>query len=103
MRFKYRLLFNNVIKPRQCFFTSVNHVTTPNLIIFSRNGINENSAEFVPNSFELIIQDNHTVFVKRHASYNSCPQPIKKLLKTSIEQASSVSVLKSKVNNTCVN
>ena len=41
------------------------------------------TAEFVPN-----------------ASYNSCPTPIKKLPKTFIEQASSLSVLKSKVNNT---
>ena len=33
-------------------------------------------------------------------SYNSCLKPIKKLPKTSIEQASSLSVLKLKVNNT---
>ena len=59
-----------------------------------RIGINENCAEFVP-----IIQDSCKVLVKRHASYNSCPTPIKKLPKTSIEQASSLSVLKSKVNN----
>ena len=33
---KYRLLFNNVIKPRQCYSSSVNHVTAPILIMFSR-------------------------------------------------------------------
>ena len=97
---KYRLLFNNVIKPRQCYSSSVNHVTTPISIMFSRIGINENCAEFVPNHFVPIIQDSRKVLVKRHASYNSCPTPIKKLPKTPIEQASSISVLKSKVNNT---
>ena len=55
----------------------------PISVMFSRIGINENCAEFVPNPFEPIIQDNRTVFVKRHASYNSCPQPIKKVPKTS--------------------
>ena len=97
---KYRLLFNNVIKPRQCYSSSVDHVTTPILIMFSRIGINENCAEFVPNHFVPIIQDSRKVLVKRHASYNSCPTPIKKFPKTSIEQASSLSVLQSKVNNT---
>ena len=58
------------------------------------------TAEFVPNHFVPIIQDNCKVLVKRHASHNSCPTPIKKLLKTSTEQASSLSVLKSVVNNT---
>ena len=68
--------------------------------MFIRFGINENYAEFVPNHFLLIIQDLRKVLVKTHASYNSCPTPIKKLPKTSIEQARSLSVLKSKVNNT---
>ena len=68
--------------------------------MFSRIGINENCAEFVPNHFVPIIQDSRKVLVKSYASYNSCPTPIKKLPKTSIEQASSLSVLKSKVNNT---
>ena len=68
--------------------------------MFSRIGINENCAEFVPNHFVPIIQDSRKVLVKMHASYNLCPTPIKKLPKTSIEQASSLSVLKSKVNNT---
>ena len=68
--------------------------------MFIRFGINENYAEFVPNHFVLIIQDLRKVLVKTHASYNSCPTPIKKLPKTSIEQARSLSVLKSKVNNT---
>ena len=58
------------------------------------------TAEFLPNHFVPIIHDSRKVLVKRHASYNSCPTPIKKLPKTSIEQASSLSVLKSKVNNT---
>ena len=74
---KYRLLFNNVIKPRQCYSSSVNHVITPISIMFSRIGINENCAEFVPNHFVPIIQDSRKVLVKRHASYNSCPTPIK--------------------------
>ena len=94
---RYRLLFNNVIK---CYSSSVNHVTTPISVMFSRIGINENCAEFVPNHFLPIIQDSRKVLVKGHASYNSCPIPIKKLPKTFIEQASSLSVLKSKVNNT---
>ena len=68
--------------------------------MFSRTGINENCAEFVPNHFVSIIQDSCKVLVKRNASYNSCPTPIKKLSKTSIEQASSLSVFKSKVSNT---
>ena len=58
------------------------------------------TAEFVPNHFVPIIQDIRKVLVKRHASCNSCPTPIKKLPKTSIEQGSSLSFLKSKVNNT---
>ena len=89
------MLFNNVIKPRQCYSSSVNHVITPISIMFSRIGINENCAEFVPNHFVPIIQDSRKVLVKRHASYNSCPTPrhasynscptpIKKLLKPSI-------------------
>ena len=97
---KYRLLFNNVIKPSQCYSSSVNHVTTPISIMFSRIGVNENCAEFVSNYFVPIIQESCKVLVKRHASYNLCPTPIKKIQKTSIEQASSLSVLKSKVNNT---
>ena len=97
---KYRLLYNNIIKPRQCYSSSVNHVITPISIMSSRIGINENCAEFVPNHFLPIIQDSRKVLVKSHASYNSCPTPIKKLPKTSIEQASSLSVLKLKVNNT---
>ena len=36
---KYQLLFNNVIKPRQCYSSSVDHVTTPISIMFSRIGI----------------------------------------------------------------
>ena len=47
-----------------------------------------------------VIQDSHKILVKRHAPYSSGPTTIKKLPKTSIEQASSLSVLKSKVNNT---
>ena len=39
---KYRLLFNNIIKPCQCYSSSVNHVITPISIMFSRIGINEN-------------------------------------------------------------
>ena len=89
------MLFNNVIKPRQCYSSSVNHVITPISIMSSRIGINENCAEFVPNHFLPIIQDSRKVLVKRHASYNSCPTPrhasynscptpIKKLLKPSI-------------------
>ena len=74
---KYQLLFNNVIKPRQCYSSSVNHVATPILIMFSRIGTNENCAEFVPNHFVPIIQDSCKVLVKRHASYNSCSIPIK--------------------------
>ena len=97
---KYRLLFNNIIKPSQCYSSSVNHVTTPISIMFSRIGVNENCAEFVSNYFVPTIQESCKVLVKRHASYNLCPTPIKKLPKTSIEQASSLSVLKSKVNNT---
>ena len=89
---KYRLLFNNVIKPRHCYSSSVNHVITPISTMFSRIDINENCAEFVPNHFVLIIEDSRKVLLKRHASYNSCPTPIKKSPKTSIEQASSLSV-----------
>ena len=85
---KYRLLFNNVIKP--------SHVTTPISIMFSRIGKNENSAEFAPNHFVPIIQESCKVLVKRYASYNLCPTPIKKLQKTSIEQASYLSVLNRK-------
>ena len=71
--------------------------------MFSRIGMNENCAEFVPNHF-VLIQEYCKVLVKRYASYNLFPTPIKKLPKTSIEQATSLSVLKSKVNNTsCVN
>ena len=54
----------------------------------------------LPNHFGPIIQDSHKIFLKKHLSYNSCPKPIKKLPTTSIEQASSLSVLKSKVSNT---
>ena len=97
---KYQLLFNNVIKPSQCYSSSVNHVTTPISIMFSRIGISENCAEFVPNHFVPIIQESCKVLAKRNASYNLCPTPIKNLQKTSIEQASPLSVLKSKVNNT---
>ena len=97
---KYRLLFINVIKPHQCYSSSVNHLITPISIIFSRIGINESCAEFVPNHFVPIIQDSRKVLVKRHASYNSCPTPMKKLPKTSIEQVSSLSILKSKGSNT---
>ena len=97
---KYRLLFNNVIKPIQCYSSSVNHVTTPIPIMFSRIGVNENCAKFASNYFVPIIQEGCKILVKRHVSYNLCPTPIKKIQKTSIEQASSLSVLKSKVNNT---
>ena len=68
--------------------------------MFSRFGINENCAEFVPNHFVPTIQDRRKVLVKKHASYNSCPIPIKKLPNTFIERTSSLSVLKSKVNST---
>ena len=44
---KYRLLFNNVIKPRQCYSYSDNHGTTPISIMFSRFGLNENCVKFV--------------------------------------------------------
>ena len=74
---KYRLLFNNIIKPSQCYSSSVNHVTTPISIMFSRIGVNENCAEFVSNYFVPTIQESCKVLVKRHASYNSCPTPIK--------------------------
>ena len=73
---------------------------TPISIMFKRFGINENCAEVVPNHFVPIIQDSRKVFVKRHWSYNLCPKPIKKLPKTSIEQARTLSLLKSKGNNT---
>ena len=43
---KYRLLSNNGIKTHQCYSSSVNHVTTPISIMFSRIGINQNCAEF---------------------------------------------------------
>ena len=99
-RKKYRLLFNNVIKSCQCYSSSVNYLTTPISIMFSRIGVNENCTEFVPNHFVPIIQDSRKVLIKKHASYNSCPTPITKLPKTSMEQVSSLSVLKSKVNNT---
>ena len=75
---KYRLLFNNVIKPSQCYSSSVNPVTTPISIMFSRIGVNENCAEFVSNYFVPIIQESCKVLVKRHAFYNLCPTPIKK-------------------------
>ena len=68
--------------------------------MFSRTDINENCAEFVANNFVPIIKCSRKVLLKRHASYNSCPKPTKKLPKASVEQASSLSVLKSKVNNT---
>ena len=68
--------------------------------MFSRIDINENCAEFVPNRFVPIIPDSGKVLVKRYASYNSCPTPIKKLQKTSIQKASSLSVFKLKLNNT---
>ena len=97
---KYRLLFN-AIKPSQCYSSSVNHVTTPVSIMFSKIGANENCAEFVSNYFVPIIQESCKVLVKRHASYNLFPTPIKKIQKTSIEQASSLSVLK--VNTSYVN
>ena len=97
---KYRLLFNNMIKPSQCYSSSVNHATTPISIMFSRIGVNENCVEFVSSYFVPTIQESCKILVKRHVSYNLCPTPIKKKQKTSIEQASSLSVLKSKVNNT---
>ena len=68
--------------------------------MFNRIVVNENCVEFVFNHFIPIIQESCKVLVKRHASYNLCPTPIKKIQKTSIEQASCLSVLKSKVNNT---
>ena len=68
--------------------------------MFSRIGVNEDCTEFVSNHFVPIIQESCTALLKRHTSYNLCPTPIKKIQKTSIEQASSLSVLKSKVNNT---
>ena len=68
--------------------------------MFSRIGVNENCAEFVSNHFVPIIKESCTVLVKRHASYNLCPTPNKKIQKTSIKQASSLSVLKLKVSNT---
>ena len=68
--------------------------------MFSRIGVNENCAEFVSNYFVPTIQESCKVLVKRHASYNLCPTPIKKIQKAFIEQASSFSILKSKVNNT---
>ena len=79
---------------------SVNHVTTPISIMFSRIGVNEDCAEFVSNYIVPTIQESCKVLVKRHASYNLCPTPIKKIQKTSIEQASSLSVLKLKLSNT---
>ena len=81
----YRLLFNNVVKPRQSYSSSVKHVTTPISIMFSIIRINKNFAEFLPNHFVPIIQDSRKVLVMRHASYNSCTATIKKLPKTSIE------------------
>ena len=69
-------------------------------MMFSRIGVNENCAEFVSEYFVPSNQENCKVLVKRHASYNLCPTPIKKIQRTSIEQASSLAVLKSKVNNT---
>ena len=57
-------------------------------------------AEFVPNHFVPIVQDGHKVLLKRHAFYNLCPTPIKKLPKASVVQTSSFSALKSKLNNT---
>ena len=68
--------------------------------MFSRIGENENCTEFVSNYFVPTIQESCKVLVKRQASYNLCPTPIKEIQKTSIEQASSLSVLKPKVNNT---
>ena len=54
---KYRLLFNNIIKRSQRYSSSVNHVTTPISIMFSRIGVNENCAEFVSNYFVTTIQE----------------------------------------------
>ena len=76
---KYLLLFNNVIKPSKYYSSSVNHVATPISIMFSRIGINENCAEFITNHFVPITQESRKVLVKRYASYNLCPTPIKKL------------------------
>ena len=70
---KYRLLFNNVIKPSQCYSSSVNHVATPISI-----GVNENCEEFVSSYFVPINQESCKVLAKRHASYNLCPTPVKK-------------------------
>ena len=39
--------------------------------MFSRFGINENCAEFLPNHFVPNIQDSRKFLVKRHASYES--------------------------------
>ena len=75
---KYRLLINDVIKPSQCYSSSVNPVTTPISIMFSRIGVNENCAEFASNYFIPIIQESCKVLVKRHAFYNLCQTPIKK-------------------------
>ena len=77
----YRLLFNNVIKPSQCYSSSVIPVTTTISIMFSRIGVNENCAEFASNYFVPIIQESCKVLVKRHAFYNLCPTPIKKYKK----------------------
>ena len=52
---------------------------TPISIIFRRFSINENCAEVVPNHFVPIIQCSRKALVKRHASYNLCPTPFKKL------------------------
>ena len=68
--------------------------------MFSRIGVNEDCAEFVSNYIVPTIQENCKVLVKGHVSYNLCPTPIKKIQKTSIEQANSLSVFKSKVSNT---
>ena len=67
----YRLLFNNVIKPRQCYSSSVNHVITSISIMFSRTGINENCAEFVPNHFVPVIQDSRKV-IHRTSKLSFC-------------------------------
>ena len=96
---RYPLLLNSIMKPRQCYSSSVNHVRTPISIMLSRIDILENCAEFVPNHFAPIIQGSGKVLVKKHGSYNSCPTSIKNLPKTSLEQARYLSVLKSKVNN----
>ena len=65
---------------------------TPFSIMFSRTGTNENCAEFLPYHFVPIIQDGRKMLVKRmHLIIH-----IQHLLK----QASSLYVLKSKVDNT---